>query len=1622
MTLHSSWEATTDFQETDIQKDDIFLLPTSFAQARLWFLDQFEPGSPFYNIPAAVRLTGKLNVVALQQSLNEMVQRHEALRTTFAVEDGQPVQVIRASLTLNLPIVDLTALPIAEREAEIFARANAEIQQPFDLTQVPLWRVTLLRLDEADHVLLLTMHHIISDGWSLGVFLREMAALYEAFSNGNSSPLSELPIQYADFAVWQRDWLQGKVLETQLNYWKQQLSGSLPVLQLPSDRPRPAIQSYTGKKQFFVLSKTLTVALKSLSQQTGVTLFMTMLAAFKTLAHRYTNQDDLIVGSAIANRNRAEVEGLIGLFVNTLVLRTDLSGNPTFKELLNRVREVTLGAYAHQDLPFEKLVEELQPERDLSQNPLFQVWFALNNAPMPAMQLASGLTLTPLEVDSGTAHFDLSLDMVERGEELIGSFEYNTDLFDATTISRMVGHFQTLLEGIVADCDRPLSHLPLLTEAERHQLLVQWNDTQANYPQNLCIHQLFEAQVEKTPDAVAVVFENHQLTYAELNAKANKLAHHLQKLGVKPEVLVGICVERSLEMIVGILGILKAGGAYVPLDPAYPPERLAFMLSDTQVPVLLTQHHLLKSLPQHEAKFVCLDADWDLIAQDSTHNPLSKITAENLAYIIYTSGSTGKAKGVMIQHSSLVNIYLAWEETYQLRAAQSCHLQMANFSFDVFTGDFVRALCSGGKLVLCPRELLLEPPKLYELMLQEKVNCAEFVPAVLSSLIKYLEANNQRLNFMRLLICGSDSWYVREYEKLRQFGGSQTRIINSFGLTEATIDNSYFEGTANLSSEQLVPIGRPFTNTQLYILDSHLQPLPIGIPGELYVGGAGLARGYLNRPELTQEKFIPNPFSNEPPRRRERREGRREGITFIYKTGDLARFLPDGNIEFIGRIDYQVKIRGYRIELGEIEGVLSQHPAVREAVVLAGENEPGNQRLIAYIVSNISNVELGETHGYAPLQDSGLIKELRSFLKEKLPHYMVPSAFVLLETLPLTPNGKLDRRSLPAPDPTRSQVEAAYTAPQTTTEEVLVRVWSQALGVEKIGIHDNFFELGGDSILSLQIISKARDAGLQLTPKQIFQYQTIAELAAVAGTTQTTIEAEQGIVTGTVFLTPIQQWFFEQNLLDAHHWNQAVLLETRQKLDVTWLEKSVQVLLKHHDSLRLRFVKDASGWQQFYADVDDTNLLSDKVGWVEVTKPNQPSELGFAHAQPNLRSDVIKLDFSNLSETQQKQAIEDTANELQASLNLSEGSLIRVALFELGDNQPNRLLIVIHHLAVDGVSWRVLLEDLQRSYEQISQGKCIQLPAKTTSFKQWSEQLREYANSAKLKQELNYWLTELQKPISRLPVGFANGINTMATAQTVSVSLSQEETQALLQEVPKVYNTQINDVLLTALGQAFSQWTGMDSVLVDLEGHGRETFSESIDLSRTVGWFTSVFPVLLNVGKNSQHGEALKAVKEQLRRIPNRGFGYGALRYLSSEEVALALKALPQAEVAFNYLGQFDQSLPPSSLFKIASESTGNLYSPRGSRAYLLEINGLVAVGQLRLEWSFSEAVHRRETVQRLAEGYIEALRSLIAHCQSPEAGGYTPSDFIAAKASTSDFDKLLAQISQSTKGSCHES
>jgi amino acid adenylation domain-containing protein len=916
--------------------------PLSFAQQRLWFLDQLVPGNPFYNIPAVLRIRAPLDAAVLERSLNEIVRRHEILRTTFVPVNGEPVQVVAPALRLALPLVDLRDRPAAEREAEAGRLATAEARRLFDIAQGPLLRATLLRLDAADHVLLLTMHHIVSDGWSMGLLLRELTALYDAFAVGRPSPLPELPLQYADFAVWQRAWLQGPVLNAQLAYWRRQLAG-LPALQLPTDRPRPPVQAFRGAFQPLQLPPALTAALKALSQREGTTLFMTLLAAFKTLLFRYTGQDDVVVGSPIAGRTRAEIEGLIGFFVNSLVLRTDLSGDPPFREALGRVREVALGAYAHQDLPFERLVEELQPARDLSRNPLFQVTFQLLNTPSAPRPTADP-DVPPLDVQRGTSIFDVAFTLWEGPQGLTGGLEYDTDLFDAGTIERMAGHIETLLAGAVADPNQRLSELPLLTDRERHQLLVTWNATAVDHPDDRCVHELFEAQAAATPGAVSVLGDGLEVSYAELNGRANQLARRLRRLGVEPGVLVGICLERSVEMVVALLGVLKSGGAYVPLDPYYPTRRLATMLEDSQAPVLLTQRRLLAGLPAPGAQTLCLDTEWHGVASESVENLASTATADDLAYVIYTSGSTGQPKGVMIPHRALTNHMLWMRLTFPLTETDAV-VQRTPFSFDASVWEFYAPLLAGARLVLPRAERRQDTAELVRAMALHGVTTLQLVPSLLRTLLE--EPGLEACTRLSRVFCGGEALPVELQERF--YVRLPATLHNLYGPTEATIDATFFVGRSD-ARRRTVPIGRPIANTWIYLLDRRLQPVPIGIPGELYIGGQGLARGYLNQPALTAERFIPDPFSAAPGAR-------------LYKTGDLARYGPDGNIEFLGRIDHQVKVRGFRIELDEVEAVLSRHPGVREAAVLAREDVPGDQRLLAYVVQDPAYQGSGEQLG-----------------------------------------------------------------------------------------------------------------------------------------------------------------------------------------------------------------------------------------------------------------------------------------------------------------------------------------------------------------------------------------------------------------------------------------------------------------------------------------------------------------------------------------------------------------------------------------------------------------------------------------------------------------------------------
>ncbi|NEO77384.1 amino acid adenylation domain-containing protein [Moorena sp. SIO4G3] len=1058
-------------------------IPLSFAQQRLWFIEKMALSSNAYNMPLTLNLVGKLDYVALEKSLNQIIARHETLRTTFSEINGTPVQVIQPSFELELPKKDLSGLTLSEQTTKLQQLLQQENEQRFNLEVDPPIRAQLFKLGTTEHILQITLHHIASDGWSVTVLPKELSAIYTATLQEEPSPLPELPIQYADFAVWQRNYLQGETLSSQLNYWKQKLL-DLPKLQLPTDHPRPAVQTFNGAGIPIKIPATLTSKVKQLTQKQGTTLFMTLLAVFKVLLSRYSGQESIAVGTPIANRNRSEIEGLIGFFVNSLVMYTDLGGDPSFTEVLNRVKQTALEAYGHQDIPFEKLVEELQPERSLSQNPLFQVVFAVQESE----HMKPSFRLPNLEVELGwerwmgdqmTVRMDLELHLWLEGEEIKGLCAYNRDLFSAETISRMLSHYENLLSAAVETTERPVSQLPLMTEPELEQILVEWNNTKTDYPNDKCIHQLFEQQVENNPNSIAVVFEQQKLTYSQLNSKANQLAHYLQKLGVVPETLVGICVERSVEMVVGLLAILKAGGAYLPLDPAYPQERLEYMFADSQVSVLLTQQQLLAQLPQHQAKVVFLDRDWEKIATETPEKVESEVSPQNLAYVIYTSGSTGKPKGVLVEHKGLCNLVTVQMQGFQVNS-NSRVLQFASLSFDASIWEIVMALGSGASLYMGSRDILMPGAGLSQWLQEKKITHITIPPSALAAMPK------DELPTLKTIVVAGEACppeLISHWAKGRQF-------VNAYGPTESTVCATM----AECSPECYVPpIGRPISNTQIYILDRNLQPVPIGVPGEIYIGSVGLARGYLNREDLTNQKFIPNPFDNSkvksgatPRRRKTQGNAHQESQkSKLYKTGDLGRYLADGNIEFIGRIDQQVKIRGFRIEIGEIEALVSQYPDIKENVVIAQSDPAGDKRLVVYIVPKQEST-----------QDTSLIPQIRQFLKQKLPEYMIPAAFVLLDAFPLTPNGKIDRRALPVPDTVPSGLSTAYVMPQTETEQLLAKIWQEVLQIEKMGIYDNFFEIGGHSLLIIKVHTKLQELYAQdISIIKLFQYPNISEFS-----------------------------------------------------------------------------------------------------------------------------------------------------------------------------------------------------------------------------------------------------------------------------------------------------------------------------------------------------------------------------------------------------------------------------------------------------------------------------------------------------------------------------------------------
>ncbi|MCC6606157.1 MAG: amino acid adenylation domain-containing protein [Anaerolineae bacterium] len=1076
-------EQTRESKQAIPRRPDQAQVPLSYVQQRLWVLDQLQPGNPAYNLAVPLRIRGQYQTGALSHSLEQLIQRHEILRTVFDLIDDQPVQIIHQALEVPLAEKDLSHLPPDAREAEAIRLAGEESKRPFNLKDGPLMRTLLLRLDHDDHLLLICMHHIISDDWSMGIFIQEMSQIYEAKARGETAELSELPIQYGDFAHWQRQQFQGALLEKQLAYWQEQLTVSndgqrrLPVLQMPTDRPRPSKQTFVGSKEPVNLPADLSRQLNQLRQQENVTLFMILLAAFQTLLHRYTEQNDLIVGMPIAGRRQSETEGLIGYFVNTLALRTDLSGDPTFRELLQRVRPVVLGALDNQDLPVEKIIELLQPERDLSRPLLFQTMLILRTAPKPALSLP-GLEIEPVDAVAHTAPVDLTLSLTDTPKGLVGSLEYNTDLFDPSTMQRFLSHFQVLLEGIVANPDRRLSTLPLLSSLETQQLLHEWNPATPFLWPGTYAHQRFTKQARRAPNKIAVAGDQKSLTYAELNARSNQLAHYLQGLGVKPEITVGLYIPRSVDQSVAMLGVLKAGGAYVPLDPAYPEERLAFMLENANISVLLTQEAVIAAADwQYQSpqplKIVCLDSEWHLINQEAADEPQAMLHPDNLAYIIYTSGSTGQPKGVSVTHRSLMAYLTAILPPLDIQPEDRV-LNFASISFDATTEELYPVWFNGATVVLRP-ERIAPHLEFSEFVAQQRISVLS-LPAPFWHEWVYqlslLAAESPKLpSHVRLILLNAAEPAPDRFALWRKFGGDDVRWINTYGPTEITVTATIYEPTTLGEKEKQwprMPIGRPLVNCTLYVLDTNMKPVPTGVPGRLYIGGSGVTRGYLKRPSLTAERFIPDPFSQ-------------LGGARFYDTGDLVRYLSDGNLEFLGRVDHQVKVRGFRVEPGEIEAILAQHPALQENAVQAWPDAGGNNQLVAYVV-------------YGPGQNVSF-SDLRHFLSEKLPGYMVPTAFEVLLTLPRLPNGKVDRDRLPKPAPDRTQQKPDYVAPRTDLEEVLASIFAETLNIDEIGIFDDFFERGGHSLIATQVISRIhRIFKIQLPLRALFESPTVAGL------------------------------------------------------------------------------------------------------------------------------------------------------------------------------------------------------------------------------------------------------------------------------------------------------------------------------------------------------------------------------------------------------------------------------------------------------------------------------------------------------------------------------------------------
>ncbi|MBO9732433.1 MAG: amino acid adenylation domain-containing protein [Chitinophaga sp.] len=1490
-------------------------IPVSFSQERLWFVHLLE-GSVQYHVPMLLKIKGKLNTRVLRYALQDIVNRHEILRTVIDASGDEVAQRIldKNRWQLRITNVDFDV----EDAGALSAYITPLIDQPFDLQQDHMLRGDLLRFSEEEYLLVLTAHHISFDGLSADIVLLELLALYEAYLNGSKTNLTPLRLQYADYAIWLRSPLVTAMLDEKLNYWKERLAGVSPI-NLPLDYARPAIQTTNGDIVTLALDRELIQQVLKLCPQQEVTLYMLLLTTFKVLLYRYTGQEDICIGSPTAGRMREEEEELIGFFVNTLVLRSDLSNNPSFATLLKQVKQTLLSAYDYQEVPFEKIVGAVVKNREQDRNLLQQVIFGLEKTPDFATLKLGEATLSQQLLGRTTTMADLNFYILENPDgSLVANIEYCTDLFKKETITRMLLHYEQLLRAVVVSPEQRIGALPMLTAAEQQLLTIGFNNTAVNYPTDKTAIALFEAQAARIPDAAALLFEEAKLTYRQLNEQAGQLAHHLQHNGVKAGALVPVCIERSLEMIVTILAIMKTGAAYVPIDPDYPTDRISYVLDDTMASVLVTSRACAAKLPVKDfLRIIILEDERELIAKHPVTSPATVLRPEDLAYVIYTSGSTGKPKGVMIEHRGLVNLALSQREALRLKEGTRS-LQFASLGFDASCYEIFNTLLSGGILVLPAKNDLLSAENFAALVNKHQVEVVTLPPS-------YQHTIKHVLGPVKTIVSAGEAMMLEDAKEMMSDG---VRLINAYGPTENTVCTSLTDQP--ILENDVVVIGKPIANVQVYLLDINDGLAPLGVTGEICVGGANLARGYLHRDELTAEKFIPNPFRDTPGNR-------------LYRTGDLGRWLPDGNIEYLGRKDDQVKIRGYRIELGEIESVMLKCALISQAVVLARADDTGNKRLIGYIVPN------GE------FDKAGII----AYLKDWLPDYMIPALLVPQEAFPVTVNGKIDRKALPDPDVTESRT-SIYEAAQDEMQAAIAGIWQELLGVERVGIHDNFFELGGDSIIIIQVVSRARRLGYMLQVGDLFTHPTIAKLSGLLASQQS-IEVAQAetVQEGSIGLLPIQEWYFGKNNTDAHY-NQSILLTVDKKIVPARISAAVAALTRYHDALRYTYQHNNGEWEQ---------LDGVQEGSVEI------------------------IDLQAIAPEKLAAQIHQHGERIQGSLDIKQGKLVQAALLLTPASESHhRLLLVIHHLVVDGVSWRIILDDLQLLLKKANVNNELEvLGRKSSSYRQAYDALLKYSRKERLLGQHNYWQQIVQGYIPlRTTTGYEGRI-TMADTGLHVVRLNALQTQRLLKEVPAAYHTEINDILLAALALTLAEWNGRGEVSIGLEGHGREDAVLGIDTSHTVGWFTNLYPVLLQLPADSSPGNLLKEVKEQLRKVADKGIGYGVLKYINK---AAGLQGRDPWDITFNYLGQLDNITNANDYLNIAAEEAGSMTGAGYPVQEKLFINGIVQQGELVLEWGYSVLHFAPADIAGLADKYFHHLDILIAHCASQTTSYFTPADY----------------------------